>query len=131
MTLFIFTLILSFVPMIYHSFSLIDRSITLEEDFEWNLFLIQLRNELQDVDGWRVVDRRLYIEKNNAMIKYEPYGQVIRRQVNELGHEIILQGVQNIQFQKQEQILSMNVDFMNEQSREARFLIQVKKGEDE
>ncbi len=128
MTIFIFTLILSFIPFMYQSFVSIERSIELEEEYEWNLFLIQLRNELQGGDQWQVRGSRLFIEKNHLVIQYEPYGQVVRRRVNETGHEIVLQSVEKIQLFQQEKQLIMAVTFFNGKEKEARFSTQDDKG---
>ncbi|MBS4199655.1 ComGF family competence protein [Bacillus sp. FJAT-49732] len=126
----ILTIIMSLMPLLFHSFAVIDRTIKVDEDFEWNLFLIQLRNELEDAEKVYVNTHpnRILIEKN-LMIIYETHGNRIRRTVNEKGHEIVLQHVSSVSFTKIDHMLLVNVSFTNGVKEEARFIIPAEKEE--
>jgi len=130
LSLFLMTSILSFLPLMYYSYSAIDRSVSLEEDYEWNVFIIQFRNELYTVDTLRLgSNERIYLEKNPLAIKYERHGTVIRRQVNELGHEIVLQNVRKLSLREEVPMLLMTVEFMNGTIEQASFLLPVQEVE--
>lgn len=64
MTMVISSLILSFIPLMYLSYAAVERSISTEKDYEWNIFLIQFRRELYSAEDWTVgSDERILIEK--------------------------------------------------------------------
>ncbi|MBS4217163.1 ComGF family competence protein [Bacillus sp. FJAT-49711] len=123
-SMFILTIIMSLMPLLFQSFAIIDRTIKIDEDFEWNLFLIHLRNEVEDAKKVHVFNHpsRILIEKN-LMIAYETHGNSIRRTVNDKGHEIVLQHVHSVNFSKLNQMLIVNVSFSNGIKEEARFVI--------
>lgn len=122
-TIVILTVIMSMLPLMYHSFSAIDRSISLEEDYEWNIFLIQLRDELVTVESCRLGTERVYLLKNAISIKYERFQRSIRRQVGDKGHEIVLQNVRTFDVREEALMLVINVEFMNGTKEEARFIM--------
>ncbi|MCJ8006818.1 competence type IV pilus minor pilin ComGF [Lederbergia wuyishanensis] len=126
----ILSIIMSLMPLLFQSFATIDRTIYVDEDFEWNLFLIHLRKELKDAEKVYVYSHpnRILIEKN-FMIIYEPYSSSVRRTVNDRGHEIVLQQVSSVKFSKIDQLLIVNVTFSSGVKEEARFVIPPEKEE--
>lgn len=130
-SMLILSLIMSLMPLIFHSFAAIDRTIKVDEDYEWNLFLIQLRNELEDANMVLVDSNRIIIDKKVGGVFYETYGYSIRRTVNDKGHEVVLQHVPSVLFSQHGQMLRLNVVFANGVKEEARFIIPLDKGEEE
>ncbi|RST73806.1 prepilin-type N-terminal cleavage/methylation domain-containing protein [Siminovitchia acidinfaciens] len=119
----VLTILMSLLPLMYNSLSAIDRSISLEEDFEWNIFLIQLRDELGTVDSCRFGTERVYLIKNTISIKYERFQWDIRRQVGDKGHEVVLQNVRKFDVKDEAHMLVINVEFINGTKEEARFIM--------
>ncbi|WP_307473253.1 competence type IV pilus minor pilin ComGF [Cytobacillus purgationiresistens] len=70
------------------------------QHFEWQVFTNQLKKEMRMSDGFEVAVNRLTLLKDGSSISYEPYGSNIRRQVNLQGHEIVLQQVDIIQYER-------------------------------
>ncbi|WP_273130062.1 competence type IV pilus minor pilin ComGF [Bacillus weihaiensis] len=69
--------------------------------FEWELFIVLLKKELNDVENIRIEKNVLVFEnQNNDKITIHKYQDVIRRQVNGLGHEILLLKVKAVTFQQ-------------------------------
>lgn len=131
MTMAIFCLILSFMPLMYLSYSAVERTISTEKDYEWNIFLIQFRSELYSADAWRVgSNQRIFLENNDIPISYERYGKVVRRQVRDMGHEIVLQNVARLTFREESPKLYMMVEFADGTTEEAAFYLPFG-GEDE
>ncbi|MCR2820381.1 competence type IV pilus minor pilin ComGF [Lederbergia panacisoli] len=128
-SMFILTIIMSVIPLIIQSFSAIDQAISVEEDFEWNLFLIDFRSELVEAEKVRVYSNRILIDKNNFLTIYETYGDSIRRTFNNKGHEIVLQYVPSVKFSQIDQMLLLHVVFSNGVKEEARFVIPPEKEE--
>nr|WP_285865225.1 competence type IV pilus minor pilin ComGF [Lederbergia lenta] len=129
LSMLMLSIIMMILPLIFHTFSALDRSINVEDDFEWNLFLIQFRKEVEDADKLWIYSNRIFIDKNNRSIYYEQYGQSIRRRVNNAGHEIVLQQLRKATFVEQEERLVLTVEFVNGTSEEARFSIPLMKEE--
>ncbi|MBS4176355.1 competence type IV pilus minor pilin ComGF [Lederbergia citrea] len=123
MVMVILSIVMGLIPLVFQGFAAIDRTIAVEEDYEWNLFLIQLRDELRDHDRLLIYKNRIFIEKHNQSILYESYGDVLRRRVNNLGHEIVLQKINTIRFSENGQVLFLNVDFLSGTKEEAQFFI--------
>ena len=73
------SLIISILPIMVYLFAAIDRSVGVENDFEWNLFLIQFRQELQKADEWVIYSNRVFLVIKEQAITYESYGDTIRR----------------------------------------------------
>lgn len=123
LSIVILTAIMSILPLMYHWFSAIDRTLSLEEEFEWNIFLIQLRDELGTIDSYRSGTERIYITKNRLSIKYERHTWNIRRQVGDRGHEIVLQNVRRFDVKEEDPMLLIRVEFLNGRKEEAMFLM--------
>ncbi len=67
---------------------------------EWNAFIRQLDQEIQQASAWSSLNPQiLSLKAGAAQISYEPYGKIIRRRVGGEGHEVILQNVKNYSFQ--------------------------------
>lgn len=129
-SLFLLISIMTLLPIFYYSYTAIDRSVELEEDYEWNIFIIQFRKELASMDSLRIGSYdRIYMEKNAVPVKYERHGMVIRRQVSETGHEVVLQNVRRMMVREEFPMLLMSVEFMNGSTRHASFLLPIKKEE--
>jgi competence protein ComGF len=123
-TMMIFCLILSFMPLMYQTHAAIDRTISTGKDFEWNMFLIQFRKELYSAENWRIgLNERIFLMKNGIPVTYERYGKVIRRQVRDAGHEIVLQNVNKLSFSKADPTLYMVVEFEDGSTEEASFFL--------
>nr|WP_274855758.1 competence type IV pilus minor pilin ComGF [Bacillus methanolicus] len=96
----IFCLIVSFVPIFFkiviHEESL-NRRLAM---MEWEVFVSQVKKEIRMSDRLQISGSKLFLEKDGKLILYEMYGENLRRRVDFLGHEILLQQVQSIHFQK-------------------------------
>ncbi|KAA0549437.1 prepilin-type N-terminal cleavage/methylation domain-containing protein [Bacillus sp. BGMRC 2118] len=65
--------------------------------FEWEVAMNQITMDVREADEIEIENTRLRI-KNMDEILYEQYGQIVRRRVNNQGHEVILQQIRGIQF---------------------------------
>lgn len=64
---------------------------------EWEVFWMQMKKEIRVASKAEVVSGRLVLTKDGETIYYEKYNSLLRRRVNSLGHEILLQNVSNYQ----------------------------------
>ncbi|HEY4554779.1 MAG TPA: competence type IV pilus minor pilin ComGF [Bacillaceae bacterium] len=123
MGIFVLSIVVSLIPLMLKTFVSIDRVLTVEKDYEWNLFLIQFRKELNEIKKRHMDRERVYLDGTNLVITYEKYGSVIRRKVNDKGHEIVLQNVKSVLFYDVERGIGMAVEFQDGTREEARFFI--------
>lgn len=65
--------------------------------FEWEIAISQLTMDIRETNEIEIENERLIL-RSGEVVLYEQYGQVLRRRVNHLGHEIILQNIQSVQF---------------------------------
>lgn len=71
------------------------------QEMEWEVFCSQIKKEIRMDSGAEVFAGRLILTKDTDSIQYEKYGSNLRRRVNNLGHEIILQNVSDVSFSLQ------------------------------
>ncbi|MBO0995256.1 competence type IV pilus minor pilin ComGF [Bacillus sp. SD088] len=111
------TLMMSILPLIFQSVHTLDGLMKTDQDYEWNLFIIGLRKELEKSEQVNVVkvntNTSLILEKRDQVITYERYGRSLRRQVNKLGHEIVLQEIQHFEFLLNGDELELQVEFID------------------
>ncbi|MGE8204498.1 competence type IV pilus minor pilin ComGF [Heyndrickxia sp. NPDC080065] len=122
LSLLLISMILSFFPLFIKVFEQINHSLSTEEDYEWNLFVIQLRKELRISDKWKVTDNKLYLDVNDEKVMYEQYGNLIRRRVNEMGHEVVLQRVKAISITGDQNQIVFHVQFLTNHQKEAHHI---------
>ncbi|UQD52725.1 competence protein comGF [Bacillus methanolicus] len=96
----IFCLIISYIPIFYkiviHEESLNKRLAMME----WEVFVSQVKKEIRMSDRLQISGSKLFLEKDGKLILYEMYGENLRRRVDFTGHEVLLQQVHSIHFQK-------------------------------
>ncbi|MDH5160116.1 competence type IV pilus minor pilin ComGF [Heyndrickxia oleronia] len=121
LTMLIISMIFLLFPLLIKTYEHINQSLSTEEDYEWNLFLIQLRKEMRESDGWDVSNNRLFLKMNDQMIMYEQYGTVLRRRVDSEGHEIVLQNIDQVLFGVNDLKLQVHIQFINHHQRDAYY----------
>lgn len=116
-------MILSFFPLIIKTYNHIQNSLSTDQDFEWNLFLIQLRKEIRTSDEWGLSGNKLNLFVNQEMVMYEQYGSSLRRRVDNKGHEVVLQNLKEIRFTNiQNEIILLHAQFKNNHLKEIRII---------
>jgi competence protein ComGF len=94
----IFTVIIFFISplfsvMLQHN----DPSKRLQE-MEWDVFSSQIKKEIRMSTKAQVVSNRLLLTEDVGSITFEKYENILRRRVNNTGHEVILQNVSEVNF---------------------------------
>lgn len=123
LVMFILSIIMMIFPLLFQTIIAITQSLQVAEDYEWNLFLIDLCHELQNVDEVVVFQERIHLLRENMLVTYERYGETIRRRVNNSGHEVVLQQVKQLHFYKDQQLLTLEIEFVTGMKDEALFLL--------
>jgi competence protein ComGF len=98
----IFLIIAAYIPlsinMIYRIGDVDDRI----QRMEWEVFISQVKKEIRmsehvEVD---INNNRLLLLKDGRQILYEKYSSNVRRRVDTKGHEILLQNIESLSFEK-------------------------------
>lgn len=96
----IFLIIASFIPistsMLYQN-GLVDERL---QKMEWEVFIAQVKKEVRMSDDVNVDGDKLYLKNKGQTVTYQQYGSNIRRRVDLNGHEIVLQNIKTVKFEK-------------------------------
>ncbi|MFB6465831.1 competence type IV pilus minor pilin ComGF [Cytobacillus sp. Hz8] len=94
----IFCIIVSFLPICFRMMLNTHSNEQRIQRLEWEVFISQMKIEVQSADQISGDDQNLLLLKDGARITLEKYGANLRRRVNEEGHEIMLQNVQSVKY---------------------------------
>jgi competence protein ComGF len=69
-----------------------------QQTMEWDVFCSQIKKEIRMSSKAQLVGTSLVLTEDAGTIVYEKYGNVLRRRVNNTGHEVLLQNVSEVNF---------------------------------
>ncbi len=104
------------VPLLYDGAYRAVEAGKAEKNTEWELFIIQLRNEMQGSSNWHVSGTRLAYQgaaSGDMLVTVSQYRNKIRRQINGQGHEVMLQDVKTASFSEKGGKMYIHVTFSN------------------
>lgn len=96
--LMVFTMIIFLVSP---AISMMKQSINLQnrlQTMEWDVFCSQIKKEIRMSTKVQVVDNRLLLTEDVGTVTFEKYENLLRRRVNNTGHEVLLQNVSEVTF---------------------------------
>lgn len=117
------TVVLLFIPIIFAGFASVERSLDHEQVYEWNLFIIQIRNEINKADSMKATGEGLLLRAGDSTVSYEKYKNLLRRRVDGAGHEALLLNVASSSFTLEHGGILASVKFLNGHAAEARFTV--------
>jgi competence protein ComGF len=100
-TLFAFSIFIMLIFFISPIFQVMLNNKDLNERLqvmEWDVFSSQIKKEIRMSQRVQVIDGNLELTKNSQIILYEKYNNLIRRRVNNTGHEVLLQNIAEVNF---------------------------------
>lgn len=102
--------------------------ITLSDDLspkhlEWQLFKEDLQNYLAEVTAIEVIDsgKGIRFVRNGEVYDIETYGNLIRKQVANKGHEVMLTNVHTCRFKVERSLVVVNVTFSDGVSEQVEY----------
>ncbi|WP_050180833.1 competence type IV pilus minor pilin ComGF [Domibacillus robiginosus] len=104
------------VPLLYDGAYRVIESGKAEKNTEWEIFVIQLRNEMHRASNWKTSEKTLTYSaegSSDELVTISQYYDKIRRQVNGLGHEVLLQHVETASFSTKGGKVYIHVTFSN------------------
>lgn len=76
---------------------------------EWELFLLNIKREVKMSSSSQVNHNQLRLMLNNQVILIEQYQHLLRRRVDDKGHEVMLQGVKSFRVQQEDSFIIVTV----------------------
>lgn len=122
-SLMIAVTILSLIPLVIKGFNHINHSLSTEDSYEWNIFLIQLRREIRNSSSVDITGNKLILQVNGEKVTYESFGLLLRRRVHDTGHEVVLQKVRNAEFTMKANHINLVIQFTNNHQEIAGFTV--------
>ncbi|MDP4105665.1 MAG: competence type IV pilus minor pilin ComGF [Bacillota bacterium] len=68
------------------------------QEMEWDVFSSQIKKEIRMSTKGQVVNNRLILTEDIGSVTFEKYDNILRRRVNNTGHEVLLQNVAEVNF---------------------------------
>jgi competence protein ComGF len=68
------------------------------QTMEWEVFCSQMKKEIRMSTNIQVVSNHLILTEDNGTVTFEKYENILRRRVNNSGHEVVLQNVSDVTF---------------------------------
>jgi competence protein ComGF len=100
-------------PLLYDAAYRVVETSKSEKNTEWEIFIVQLRNELHQSSNWYVSAGKLNYGVNGSITSISQYEDKLRRQINGEGHEVMLQNVKKAAFALEGGKLYIHVTFQN------------------
>ncbi|WP_165967159.1 competence type IV pilus minor pilin ComGF [Jeotgalibacillus sp. S-D1] len=119
----ILMIVASLMPLMIVSIHSAHNQIEANNEPQWDLFIIQFRNEVKLHEIQKVEPQKLTLKSTDGnVISFSKYETLLRRQVNGAGHEIYLTALKGINFSISNEMLSLEVTFSDGTKKEARFI---------
>jgi competence protein ComGF len=80
---------------------------------EWDVFSSQIKKEIRMSTKAQVVNNRLILTEDTGSITIEKYGSILRRRVNNTGHEVYLQNIAEVNFTLLSNTVRINIKDLN------------------
>ncbi|MDM5359678.1 competence type IV pilus minor pilin ComGF [Peribacillus sp. ACCC06369] len=85
------------------------RSIDKLHPKEWEVFTMQMKQEVRSSKVQDVMGNKLYLLSGEQLSSIEQYEDKVRRRVNGKGHEVILQNISEFQVEKDGSVIVLNI----------------------
>lgn len=96
-----------------------------KEETEFELFVQYFESYLYDlVSVTPTYDKRaVYLEQANAIVIFEQYGYLMRKRIDNKGHEPVLMRIENVQYTYNGEEVKVYVKFLNGLEKERSFYV--------
>ncbi|YCI75397.1 prepilin-type N-terminal cleavage/methylation domain-containing protein [Bacillus sp. R1-10] len=76
---------------------------------EWEVFTMQMKQEVRSSKAQDVMGDKLYLLSGEQLTSLEQYEDKVRRRVNGMGHEVILQNISEFRVNKDGSVIVINI----------------------
>lgn len=76
---------------------------------EWEVFTMQMKQEVRSSKAQDVMGNKLYLLSGEQLSSLEEYEDKVRRRVDGMGHEVILQNISEFRVDKDGSVIVINI----------------------
>lgn len=76
---------------------------------EWEVFTMQMKQEVRSSKSQDVMGNKLYLLSGEQLSSLEQYEDKVRRRVDGMGHEVILQNISEFRVDKDGSVIVINI----------------------
>ena len=76
---------------------------------EWEVFTMQMKQEVRSSKVQDVMGNKLFLLSGEQLSSFEQYEDKVRRRVNGMGHEVILQNISKFRVEKDGSVIVINI----------------------
>ncbi|CAK6475898.1 ComG operon protein [Peribacillus simplex] len=76
---------------------------------EWEVFTMQMKQEVRSSKAQDVMGNKLYLLSGEQLSSLEQYEDKVRRRVDGMGHEVILQNISEFRVDKDGSVIVINI----------------------
>jgi competence protein ComGF len=76
---------------------------------EWEVFTMQMKQEVRSSKAQDVMGNKLYLLSGEQLSSLEQYEDKVRRRVDGMGHEVILQNISEFRVNKDDSVIVINI----------------------
>ncbi|MGG0412939.1 competence type IV pilus minor pilin ComGF [Peribacillus simplex] len=76
---------------------------------EWEVFTMQMKQEVRSSKVQDVMGNKLYLLSGEQLSSFEQYEDKVRRRVNGMGHEVILQNISEFRVEKDGSVIVIKI----------------------
>ena len=76
---------------------------------EWEVFTMQMKQEVRSSKAQDVMGNKLYLLSGEQLSSLEQYEDKVRRRVDGMGHEVILQNISEFKVNKDGSVIVINI----------------------
>lgn len=124
--LIVLLLFSQFFGFIYSWFHQIDSNLNSQEA-TWEMFIFELQQYINDSSEVTLPNANSVVHLENKqtgeVTQISRYGDMIRKQVDDKGHVPLLMGVKKVTFEKNENTLTISVQFTDGKTKERSFFV--------
>jgi competence protein ComGF len=110
----VFTIIIFFISPLLSGMDQHHATSKRLQEMEWDVFSSQIKKEIRMSTKGQVVNNRLILTEDIGSVTFEKYDNILRRRVNNTGHEVLLQNVAEVNFTLLPNTVSVEVKDLNQ-----------------
>jgi len=123
MSFFILSIVILFIGTITPFVRLYLDDSTLLDQMEWENFIHQIKIEIRESSSIELKNNQLRLSHPDGLIQYEKFDTILRRRVDNKGHEVLLYHVKSAQFIVEDSYITIKVLHQNGKTYEKKIFM--------
>ena len=123
LSLDVFLILTSLTLQIYLTIQPMKPSIKAINKMEWEIFCHNVNREISNSTNQTIRNNQLYLTYEDYVSSIEQYGYIVRRRVNNTGHETLLYNIKSFSVTREQQFITLKITDHKEQVYSATFFV--------